>query len=172
MSLEVSGIDLLWPDIEGNSMKEVFDVFWSFSQLEDYINTTIAAYYTDIYNTEFLNDVLRTDIISFSSKNRLLKAIADHLKIKFKERDLQACRNIRNRFAHSHYSDPSDVDIFTNEPIPLLLSDGGKFETVDDMYARFNKHYDPACKEVQKIYLQMVNNNPPHYKTANNMSVM
>ena len=73
MSLEVNEIDPLWPDIEGDSIKEVFDVFWSFSQLEDYINTTIAAYYTDIYNTEFLNDVLRTDVISFSSKIGLLK---------------------------------------------------------------------------------------------------
>ena len=145
-------------------MKEVFDVFWSFSQLEDYINTTIAAYYTDIYNTEFLNDVLRTDIISFSSKIRLLKAMADHLKIKFKERDLQACRNIRNRFAHSHYSDPSEVDIFTNEPMPLLLSNGNKCKLVDDMYVSFNKHCDLAFKEVQKIYLQIINTSFPHNK--------
>ena len=172
MSLEVNGIDPLWPDIEGNPMKEVFDIFWSFSQLEDNINITIATYYTDIYNREFLDDVLRTDVISFSSKIGLLKTIANHLNIEFITKDLHACRDIRNRFAHSRYSDPGETDIFTNEPMSLLLLDGDKCEEVDDMYARFNKHYDLACKEVQKIYLQIVNNNPPHYKTANSMRVM
>ena len=164
MSLEVNEIDPLWPDIEGDSIKEVFDVFWSFSQLEDYINTTIAAYYTDIYNTEFLNDVLRTDIISFSSKIGLLKTIANHLNIEFITKDLHACRDIRNIFAHSHYSDPGVADIFTNEPMPLLLSNGDKCKLVDDMYVSFNKHCDLAFKEVQKIYLQIINTSFPHNK--------
>lgn len=169
MSLEVNGIDPLWPDIEGDSMKEVFDVFWSFSQLEDDINITIATYYTDIYNREFLNDVLRTDVISFYSKIRLLKIIADHLKIKFKEKDLHACRNIRNRFTHSHYSVPGKTDIFANEPIPLLLLNDEECEMVDDMYADFNKHYDLACKEVQRIYLRIINDSFSHDKAEDDI---
>lgn len=169
MSLEVNGIDPLWPDVEGNPLKEVFDVFWSFSQLEDDINIAIAAYYTDIYNREFLNDVLRTDVISFSSKIGLLKTIANHLNIEFTARDLHACRNIRNRFAHSHYSVPGKTDIFTNESIPLLLLNGKECEMVDDMYADFNKHYDLACKEVQRIYLRIINDSFSHDKAEDDI---
>lgn len=142
---------------EGNVTRKVFDVFWSFSVLEGYINNTIATYYASTNNHEFLDDILRTDIISFRSKVMLLKTIARHLNMHLDDKDLHACRSIRNKFAHGYYSDPDETDIFTGEALPPSILSNGTYYATDDAYADFSKHYSPAFDEVQKLFLTIVN---------------
>lgn len=125
--------------------------------LEECINNTITAYYASINNHEFLGDILRTDVISFRSKVMLLKAIAGHLNIHLDDRDLHACRSIRNKFAHGYYSDPDETDIFTGEALPPSILSNRVYYAVDDAYADFNKHYSPAFEEVRKLFLTIVN---------------
>lgn len=158
MSLTVSADDPSGLNTEGNAIREVFDVFLSFSQLEDRIDNVIALYYMDAHDHRFLDDVLQTGIISFYSKVRLLKTIAEHLGLDFKDDDLQACRDIRNKFAHGYYSDLSETNTVTGETLPPYFLNNGKYHEIDDEYAGFIRHCDRAFEEVQKLALAIINN--------------
>lgn len=158
MSLTVSANDPSGISTDGDATREVFDVFWSSSQLEDRIDNAIASYYADAHDHKFLNDVLQTGMISFYSKVRLLKTIAEYLSLDFKGNDLQACRDIRNKFAHGYYSDLNETNMVIGEALSPYFLNNGKYHEIDDEYASFVRHCDRAFEEVQKLALAIINN--------------
>lgn len=153
MSLIVNDdMDPFYKELEQSAASKVFDVFWKFADLEDQIDLLIVDYYIGSSDTtrasEFLDDILRNDTMSFNSKVRILGSIAEHNEVKLDSRDLHACRDLRNRFAHGRYSCIDEEDLKTGETLPMYFQnksgEKGQRDTIDRSHSEFVKHYSTA----------------------------
>lgn len=149
--------------LEADAARKVFDVFWKFADLENQIDWFIADYYISWSNStkasEFLDNILHNDTLTFDSKINILKGIAKHNGVKLNSSDLHACRTLRNKFAHGRYSCIDEEDPSTGEILPIYFQDKlGKNEqnsTIDSSYSKFIKHYHAAYNQVGELFSQV-----------------